>query len=118
MSTIQLIFVVIIFVVIVLIIGTLFLLPGMAIFNKMTDKAYHADEKDLLTGTLTVGIASRTATGEVMTTFVTESRKTMPARLFIPNKAGIETLEKGASVLIVETKDGIAYVIPYEEMVF
>lgn len=90
---------------VIVILGTLLLIPGMDIFNKMTDKKYNDDEKDLLTGTLTTAISSLSATGEVMTTFAVGSRKSMPARIFTPNQAGVERLEKGAAVLIVETKD-------------
>ena len=116
MSTLTWVILIAAVVIILIIICTVLLIPGMAIFNKMADKKYNADEKDLLTGTLMTPISSPSATGEVMTTFVTESRKTMPARIFMPNKDNVTSLEKGASVLIVETKDGIAYVIPYQEM--
>lgn len=69
-------FIIITLIIIVLIIFlTILLLPGMAFFNKMSDQKYNADEKDLLTGILTTAISSKEATGEVMTTFVNESRK-------------------------------------------
>lgn len=118
MSTALIILIAAIAIIIIVILFIVILLPGMALFNKISDEKYNADEKDLLTGTLTTGIASVTSTGEVVTTFVTESRKTMPARIFTPNKDGVTELSKGAAVLIVETKDGIAYVIPYQEMIF
>ncbi len=118
MSTSLIILIAIIAIIIVIILGTVILLPGMALFNRISDEKYSADEKNLLTGTLTTDINSLTSTGEVVTTFVTESRKTMPARIFTPNKDEVTSLAKGSSVLIVETKDGVAYVIPYQEMVF
>jgi len=112
-------FIIITLIIIVLIIFlTILLLPGMAFFNKMSDQKYNADEKDLLTGILTTAISSKEATGEVMTTFVNESRKTMPAKIYLPNKDDIEQIESGAQVLIIESKAGIAYVIPYQQTIY
>ncbi|MDT2867759.1 hypothetical protein [Lactococcus lactis] len=112
-------FIIITLIIIVLIIFlTILLLPGMAFFNKMSDQKYNADEKDLLTGILTTAISSKEATGEVMTTFVNESRKKMPAKIYLPNKDNIEQIESGAQVLIIESKAGIAYVIPYQQTIY
>ena len=106
-------FIIITLIIIVLIIFlTILLLPGMAFFNKMSDQKYNADEKDLLTGILTTAISSKEAT------FVNESRKTMPAKIYLPNKDNIEQIESGAQVLIIESKAGIAYVIPYQQTIY
>lgn len=113
------IFIIITLVIIVLIILlTVLLLPGMAFFNKVSDQKYNADAKDLLTGILTTAISSKEATGEVMTTFVNESRKTMPAKIYLSSKDKIDQIEQGAEVLIIESKSGIAYVIPYKQTIF
>lgn len=83
----KMIFIVIMLVFIFLfILLTILSLPGMALFNKFSDQRYQADEKELLTGILTTAILSTEATGEVVTNFVNESRKTMPAKIFIPLK--------------------------------
>ncbi|MFC4651520.1 hypothetical protein ACFO26_01175 [Lactococcus nasutitermitis] len=105
-------------VLVVIILGIIILIPGMALFNKVSDEKYSADEKNLLTGTLTTAITGLEATGEVVTTIANESRKTMPAKIFTPNKDNVTAIEQNASVLIVDTKDGVAYVIPYQEMIF
>ncbi|RZI48606.1 hypothetical protein [Lactococcus kimchii] len=104
--------------VILVILLTLVLLPAMALFNKFSDRRYRADEKEMLTGILTTGLASPEAVGEVVTTFVNESRRALPAKIYLPNKAGVSSIPSGATVLIIETKAGIAYVIPYQESIF
>ena len=49
---------------------------------------------------------------------INESRKTMPAKIYLPNKDNIEQIESGAQVLIIESKAGIAYVIPYQQTIY
>ena len=107
---------IIIAIILLIVLVTVVLLPAMALFNKVSDQKYEADEDKLLTGTLTTSIDSLTATGEVVTTFAIEARQTMPARIYSPNKENVTSLAKGSAVLIVETKNGIAYVIPYQKM--
>lgn len=112
----KMIFIVIMLVFIFLfILLTILSLPGMALFNKFSDQRYQADEKELLTGILTTAILSTEATGEVVTNFVNESRKTMPAKIFHSSQESVHSIAKGTEVLIIETKLGIAYVIPYQQ---
>ena len=108
----------IVILIVVTIFLTVLLLPAMFFFNKISDKKYNADEKNLLTGILTTAISSKEATGEVMTTFVNDSRKTMPAKIYLSKKNEIERIEEGTEVLIIESKSGVAYVIPYKQTIY
>lgn len=107
------ILIIIIAVIIIALLLTVLFIPIMSLFNSVSDQPYQADEKNLLVGRLTVGIDDNSAVGEVMTEFVNESRKTLPARIYHQKQHPVTSISKNEEVLIIEVSNGVAYVIPY-----
>ena len=94
---------------------TLFATPFMAIFNRATEENPQTHEQEYVTGTLTLSIDSETDTGEVMIDGTMQARTNKPAKFF---QTGIafdpDKFTLHAPVIVIEIKNGIAYVIPNE----
>jgi hypothetical protein len=98
-----------ILVVLVIIALELFLIPIMFLYNKITESKYDASAKQYVTGELSVGIKDKKAVGQVVISGAGFGKVVLPAMLFDDETP---SLNKHDKVLIVETKEGIAYVVP------
>ncbi|MDR0921451.1 MAG: hypothetical protein LBM95_03605 [Lactobacillales bacterium] len=91
-----------------------FLIPGMVAYNKLTEKDTMVGEKDYLLGKLTLGIPDTTSTGEVLISGGGFSKTNKPARLYQLEDKPPDGIKQGETVLIIEVREGIAYVVKYE----
>ncbi|MFD1432510.1 hypothetical protein [Lacticaseibacillus yichunensis] len=88
---------------------SLVLLPVIALIQKALEPSENSTvmpDQDYLLGTLTLGLDG-VHTGEVMITGGGRARQTYPAK---PYESQTTPLAKGAQVVIIEVKQGTAYV--------
>lgn len=85
------------------------LAPWMWLYNYLTDRKQTDSEQDFVTGVLTLGIKSNTSFGEVLIDGTGFCRTNKPAKIY--HGLDGDFINKGEKVLIIEVKQGIAYVV-------
>ncbi|WP_033571649.1 hypothetical protein [Lacticaseibacillus rhamnosus] len=88
---------------------SLVLLPLLALLQRLlspVENTTSMSDRDYLLGTLTLDVAHH-HTGEVMVTGGGRARQTYPAKLWSDKS---QPLDQGTKVVIIELKQGIAYV--------
>ncbi|MCH4168761.1 MAG: hypothetical protein LKF42_05875 [Streptococcaceae bacterium] len=85
------------------------LAPFMWLYNILTDRKQTDSEQDFVTGILTLGIKNGSSFGEVMIDGTGFGRTNKPAKIY--HGKPDDSIKQGEQVLIIEVKNGVAYVV-------